>query len=96
MGLTHGSNALTGFGGSCFKKDVLSLVYLAESLALPEVARYWSGVVELNEYQKRRFCTRIVHALFNTVSNKKLALLGFAYKQNTADTRCALPQRSIS
>lgn len=76
-----------GFGGSCFQKDVLNLVYLSESLNLPEVASYWQQVIEMNEYQKRRFSKRIIEALFNTVTNKKIALLGFAFKKNTGDTR---------
>jgi len=79
--------ASVGFGGSCFKKDVLCLVYIAESLHLPEVARYWKTVVDINEYQKDRFTKRIIGRLFNSLTNKKIALLGFAYKKNTADTR---------
>lgn len=76
-----------GFGGSCFQKDVLNLVYLSESLNLPEVASYWQQVIEMNEYQKRRFSNRIIESLFNTVTNKKIALFGFAFKKNTGDTR---------
>lgn len=76
-----------GFGGSCFQKDVLNLVYLCESLNLPEVASYWQQVVEMNEYQKRRFSNRIIESLFNTVTNKKITILGFAFKKNTGDTR---------
>eukprot|EP00043_Microstomoeca_roanoka_P026880 m.12793 g.12793 ORF g.12793 m.12793 type:complete len:465 (-) comp7043_c0_seq1:315-1709(-) len=79
--------ASVGFGGSCFQKDILNLVYLAESLNLPEVADYWRQVVLLNEYQERRFSSRIIRALFNTVSSKKIAILGFAFKKNTGDTR---------
>lgn len=79
--------ASVGFGGSCFRKDVLCLVYIAESLHLPEVAAYWKGVVDINEYQKDRFTKRIISRLFNSLTNKKIALLGFAYKKNTADTR---------
>lgn len=79
--------ASLGFGGSCFQKDVLNLVYLSECLNLPEVAAYWQQVIEMNEYQKRRFTYHIIHALFNTVANKKLALFGFAFKKDTADTR---------
>ncbi|KIW07035.1 uncharacterized protein PV09_01929 [Verruconis gallopava] len=79
--------ASVGFGGSCFKKDVLCLVYIAESLHLPEVAGYWKGVVDINEYQKDRFTKRITSRLFNSLTNKKIAILGFAYKKNTADTR---------
>lgn len=76
-----------GFGGSCFKKDVLNLVYLSETLHLPEVAAYWKAVVDLNEWQKDRFAKRVVSSLYNTLSNKKVAIFGFAYKKNTGDTR---------
>lgn len=79
--------ASVGFGGSCFQKDVLNLVYLSECLNLPEVANYWQQVVEMNEFQKRRFVNRIVAALFNTINNKKIALFGFAFKKDTGDTR---------
>lgn len=76
-----------GFGGSCYKKDVLSLVYIAETHNLPEVAAYWKGVVDINEYQKDRFIKRIVKCLFSTLTNKKVAILGYAYKKDTGDTR---------
>lgn len=76
-----------GFGGSCFQKDVLNLVYLCECLKLPEVASYWYQVIEMNEYQKRRFAHRIIDCLFSTVNEKKLAIFGFAFKENTGDTR---------
>ncbi|EGD72368.1 UDP-glucose 6-dehydrogenase [Salpingoeca rosetta] len=79
--------ASVGFGGSCFQKDILNLVYLAESLNLPEVADYWRQVVTLNDYQERRFSRRIIRCLFNTVSTKKICLLGFAFKKDTGDTR---------
>ncbi|KAK5127327.1 hypothetical protein LTR85_006666 [Meristemomyces frigidus] len=79
--------ASAGFGGSCFKKDVLSLVYIAESLHLEEVALHWKSVVDLNEYQKGRFARRITRALHNTLANKRIAILGWAYKKNTRDTR---------
>jgi UDPglucose 6-dehydrogenase len=62
--------ASVGFGGSCFQKDILNLVYLSESLHLPEVAAYWRQVVEMNEYQKRRFAKNVVDTLFNTITNK--------------------------
>jgi UDPglucose 6-dehydrogenase len=89
---------ISGFGGSCFQKDILNLVYLAESLNLPEVAAYWRQVhpsfalpymqvVVMNDYQERRFSSRIIRCLFNTVTNKHIALLGFAFKKNTGDTR---------
>lgn len=76
-----------GFGGSCFKKDVLSLAYIAETLHLPEVSAYWKSVVDINEYQKERFAKRITKRLYNTLRFKKIAILGFAYKKNTGDTR---------
>ncbi|XP_015748531.1 PREDICTED: UDP-glucose 6-dehydrogenase-like [Acropora digitifera] len=79
--------ASVGFGGSCFQKDVLNLVYLCEALNLPEVAAYWYQVIAMNEYQRRRFANRIVNCLFNTVTDKKIALFGFAFKKNTGDTR---------
>lgn len=79
--------ASVGFGGSCFQKDILNLVYLCESLNLPEVAEYWRQVVDINEYQKSRFVKRIISNLFHTVSNKRIAILGFAFKKNTGDTR---------
>ncbi len=79
--------ASVGFGGSCFQKDILNLVYLCEHFGLPEVASYWEGVVRMNDWQKRRFATRIVKALFNSVADKKIAVLGFAFKKDTNDTR---------
>jgi UDPglucose 6-dehydrogenase len=79
--------ASVGFGGSCFQKDILNLVYLCEHYGLDEVASYWEQVVEMNDYQKRRFTQRIVRSLYNTVANKRLALLGFAFKKDTNDTR---------
>lgn len=79
--------ASVGFGGSCFQKDVLNLVYLSESLGLPEVAAYWQQVIDLNEFQKRRFANKVIEALFNTVAQKKIAVFGFAFKKDTGDTR---------
>jgi UDPglucose 6-dehydrogenase len=79
--------ASVGFGGSCFQKDILNLVYLCEHFGLPEVASYWEGVVKMNDWQKRRFANRIVRALFNSVADKKIAVLGFAFKKDTNDTR---------
>jgi UDPglucose 6-dehydrogenase len=76
-----------GFGGSCFKKDILSLVYLAESLELPQVAEYWRQVVSINEYQRNRFVERIIACLNNTLRGKKVTILGYAFKKNTDDTR---------
>ncbi|KAI8907910.1 UDP-glucose/GDP-mannose dehydrogenase family, NAD binding domain-containing protein [Gorgonomyces haynaldii] len=79
--------ASVGFGGSCFQKDILNLVYLSESLHLPEVANYWHQVVIMNEYQKERFARRVVQKLFNTITNKTISILGFAFKKDTGDTR---------
>ncbi|HWA25478.1 MAG TPA: UDP-glucose 6-dehydrogenase [Lacunisphaera sp.] len=79
--------ASVGFGGSCFQKDILNLTYLCESFGLPEVAAYWASVVGINDWQKSRFAARIVKELFNTVADKKIAVLGFAFKKDTNDTR---------
>ncbi|NBX30532.1 nucleotide sugar dehydrogenase [bacterium] len=79
--------ASVGFGGSCFQKDILNLVYLCEHFGLPEVAAYWESVVRMNTWQKSRFARTIVQALFNTVSGKRIAVLGFAFKKDTNDTR---------
>ncbi|XP_078494602.1 UDP-glucose 6-dehydrogenase isoform X1 [Ciona intestinalis] len=79
--------ASIGFGGSCFQKDVLNLVYLCEALNLPEVANYWQQVIEINNYQRRRFANHIVSSLYNTVYGKQITLLGFAFKKDTGDTR---------
>ncbi|MBN1493886.1 MAG: nucleotide sugar dehydrogenase [Candidatus Omnitrophica bacterium] len=79
--------ASVGFGGSCFKKDILNLVYIAQSYGLKEVADYWEQVITMNEYQETRFVDRMVRLMFNTVTDKKIALLGFAFKTNTGDTR---------
>ncbi len=76
-----------GFGGSCFQKDILNLVYLCESFGLPEVAAYWDSVVKMNDWQKRRFADRIVKSLYNTAAGKRVAVLGFAFKKDTNDTR---------
>lgn len=79
--------ASVGFGGSCFQKDLLNLVYLCEHFGLPEVSNYWRNVIEMNDWQKRRFSTKIINSLFNTVNGKRIALLGFAFKKDTNDTR---------
>jgi UDPglucose 6-dehydrogenase len=79
--------ASVGFGGSCFQKDILNLVYLCQHFGLPEVAKYWQSVVRMNDYQKSRLSRRIVSALFNTVSEKRIAVFGFAFKKDTNDTR---------
>ncbi|KAG8288322.1 UDP-glucose 6-dehydrogenase [Homalodisca vitripennis] len=79
--------ASVGFGGSCFQKDILNLVYICECLNLPEVAAYWQQVIDLNEYQKSRFTNKVIMSLFNTVTDKQITLLGFAFKKDTGDTR---------
>ncbi len=84
---SHFLRASVGFGGSCFKKDILNLVYLCEHNGLYEVARYWEQVVKMNEYQQNRFVATIVSAMFNTVAAKRVALFGAAFKANTGDTR---------
>jgi len=80
-------NASVGFGGSCFKKDILNLVYLCRHYGLKEVSDYWEGVVRINDYQKERFILNMMSAMFNTLAGKKICLFGFAYKANTGDTR---------
>merc|ERR1712046_188511 len=80
-------NASVGFGGSCFQKDILNLVYICEQFGLHEVAAYWQQVVDMNEHQKKSFTTRIIHAMFNTVTSKKIAIFGFAFKKDTGDVR---------
>ena len=79
--------ASVGFGGSCFKKDILNLVYLCEYYGLAEVANYWEQVVRMNDYQQARFVSNMLSAMFNTVSGKRIALFGVAFKANTSDTR---------
>merc|ERR1719313_1721932 len=79
--------ASVGFGGSCFQKDILNLVYLCRSFGLPEVAEYWNQVIIMNDWQKTRFAQNMVSSMFNTVSGKKIAILGFAFKKDTGDTR---------
>lgn len=79
--------ASVGFGGSCFQKDILNLVYISQTFGLHEVADYWEQVIIMNDHQKRRFAKKIVKNLFNTVSGKKIALLGWAFKKDTNDTR---------
>ena len=76
-----------GFGGSCFKKDILNLVYLCRFYGLPEVASYWESVVRINEYQQDRFIANILRSMFNTLAGKKICVLGFAFKADTGDTR---------
>lgn len=79
--------ASVGFGGSCFQKDILNLVYIAKSYRLHEVADYWEQVIIMNDHQKRRFAKNIISTLYNTVSGKKIAFLGWAFKKDTNDTR---------
>jgi UDPglucose 6-dehydrogenase len=79
--------ASVGFGGSCFQKDILNLAYLCEKFGLPEVSAYWESVVKMNDWQKERFASRVVSALYNSVADKKIAVLGFAFKKDTNDTR---------
>lgn len=76
-----------GFGGSCFRKDIASLTYLAESLGLPEVAAYWNGVLAMNNFQRDRFARHVIASLNNTLRGKKIAILGYAFKKNTGDAR---------
>ncbi|HQH28084.1 MAG TPA: nucleotide sugar dehydrogenase, partial [Oligoflexia bacterium] len=80
-------NASVGFGGSCFQKDILNLVYICESYGLTEVADYWENVVKINDYQRRRFVGTIRRVLFNTLVGKRIALFGAAFKADTSDTR---------
>jgi len=79
--------ASVGFGGSCFKKDILNLTYLCETFGLYEIAAYWESIVKMNDYQTNRFVQTITKAMFNTITNKRIALFGFAFKANTSDTR---------
>lgn len=79
--------ASVGFGGSCFQKDILNLVYLCQHFGLPEVADYWEQVIKMNDFQKHRFAKQMVEAMFNTVSGKKILFLGWAFKKDTNDTR---------
>ena len=80
-------NSGPGFGGSCFKKDILNLVYLSKQLGLPSVANYWEGVLAINKWQQNRISRIIIEKLFGTISSKKISILGFSFKANTNDTR---------
>jgi len=80
-------NASVGFGGSCFRKDILNLVYICDSYALHDVGRYWEGVLAMNEFQENRFVRAMVRYMFNTIVDKRIALFGFAFKADTSDTR---------
>lgn len=79
--------ASVGFGGSCFKKDILNLVYICENYGLDDVARYWESVVAINDFQKRRFVQTMLRVMFNTIAGKRIAMFGFAFKADTGDTR---------
>ena len=79
--------ASVGFGGSCFKKDILNLAYLCETYGLHEAADYWQQVVDMNEFQQNRFVKTILSSMFNTIAGKRIAVLGFAFKADTGDTR---------
>lgn len=79
--------ASVGFGGSCFQKDILNLVYLCRHYGLEEVADYWEKVVTINTWQKTRFVRRMIETMFNTIAGKRIAILGFAFKKDTNDTR---------
>jgi UDPglucose 6-dehydrogenase len=80
-------NASVGFGGSCFKKDILNLVYLCRYYGLDEVADYWEGVIKINRYQQERFIVNMLSSMFNTLAGKRICLFGFSFKANTGDTR---------
>ena len=80
-------NSSIGFGGSCFQKDILNLVYLCETYGLKECADYWNQVILMNDYQKKRFSEKMVATMFNTVTGKKIAILGYAFKKDTGDVR---------
>ncbi|GAB6059382.1 nucleotide sugar dehydrogenase [Desulfonatronum parangueonense] len=80
-------NASIGFGGSCFKKDILNLVYICRSYGLDVVADYWEGVIRINDYQKDRFVHKMIATMFNTLAGKRICLMGFAFKADTGDTR---------
>ena len=76
-----------GFGGSCFQKDILNLIYICESKGLHEVAEYWLQVIKINDLQRKRFSKTIISSMYNTVQKKKIAMFGFAFKKDTGDTR---------
>ncbi|CAH8851362.1 unnamed protein product [Trichobilharzia szidati] len=80
-------NASLGFGGSCFRKDILSLVYISETLNLPEIASYWYSVLQMNDYQIQRFTRNVIEKLHNTLKGKRIAIFGFTFKADTHDTR---------
>ena len=84
---SHFLKASVGFGGSCFKKDILNLVYLCRSYGLEEQAEYWGWVVRMNDHQMYRFAEQVSKAMFNTISGKRIVIMGVAFKANTGDTR---------
>ena len=88
-------NSGPGFGGSCFKKDILNLVYLSKYYGLPEVADYWEQVIKINSWQQERISSKVIKNLFGTLTDKKIAIFGFSFKANTNDTRES-PSISIS
>ena len=79
--------ASVGFGGSCFQKDILNLVYISKSLGLNKVAEYWKQVIEYNNHQRERFAKNILKSLYNTVAGKKICVFGWSFKKDTNDTR---------
>jgi UDPglucose 6-dehydrogenase len=81
--------ASVGFGGSCFQKDILNLVYLCRHYGLEEVGNYWEQVITINTWQKTRFVGRMIDTMFNTIAGKRIAILGFAFKKDTNDTRAS-------
>ena len=83
----HFLKASVGFGGSCFQKDILNLVYLCKYYGLDEVAEYWHQVVKINDYQKERFAQKIINHFGGDLTGKTIALLGWAFKANTNDSR---------
>ena len=84
-----------GFGGSCFKKDILNLVYICDHYGLNEVSNYWKQIIDINHWQQKRITELIISKLFGTISDKTIAIFGFAFKENTNDTRES-PAISIS
>ncbi|SVE32406.1 uncharacterized protein METZ01_LOCUS485260, partial [marine metagenome] len=82
-------NAGVGFGGSCFRKDILNLVYLCEHYKLDDIAQFWNSVIEINDNQMERFVNRILETMFRNLVDKKIAMFGFAFKPDTGDTRDA-------
>ena len=79
--------ASVGFGGSCFQKDILNLVYLCKYYELEEVAEYWHQVIKINDYQKNRFAQKIIDHFGGDLTGKKITVLGWAFKENTNDSR---------